>query len=326
MSKRFTDTEKWKKPFIKNLKGAYKLLWLYIIDDCDHAGVWQVDMDIAQIRIGEKLDKTTAEKLFGEKIEVFDNGEKWFIPSFIDFQYGKLNTKNRVHNSVIDILESYQNKGLVRGLQGRKDKDKDKDKDKEDIGGVGEKETGSWNYKFEHYNPRAKYPPKLQNEKFVEIWDDWCEYRKEKQLDGKMGYTWRMQKIQINKLLELTENNIDQFVSYLQYAMLKGWGMINNKISELEKTEIVIPAWKNNFDLYIKQAKSEFDRLTKDPEFNKLIQELNPGIDVYKSMIQAFSGYWGTNKGWEKKKLSESGEIDWRATLISTIEFNLVKK
>ena len=55
MAKRFTDTEKWKKPFIRGLQGAYKLLWLYICDDCDHAGIWQVDIEVAQIRIGEKM-------------------------------------------------------------------------------------------------------------------------------------------------------------------------------------------------------------------------------------------------------------------------------
>ena len=39
MAKRFTDTDKWKKGFIRNLPTKYKLLWLYILDDCNHAGV-----------------------------------------------------------------------------------------------------------------------------------------------------------------------------------------------------------------------------------------------------------------------------------------------
>ena len=76
MAKRFTDTEKWKKPFIRGLQGAYKLLWLYICDDCDHAGVWQVDIDVAQIRIGEKIDLKEAIKTFDEKIIIFDKGNK----------------------------------------------------------------------------------------------------------------------------------------------------------------------------------------------------------------------------------------------------------
>jgi len=128
MAKRFSDTDKWKKPFIRSLQAPYKLFWLYILDDCDHAGIWQVDMEIANIKIGETLNTETALSQFGDKITVFDNGEKWFIKDFIDFQYGELNPKNRVHESVINILNKYKIKPLTSPLQDAMDKDKDKDK------------------------------------------------------------------------------------------------------------------------------------------------------------------------------------------------------
>jgi len=105
MPKRFTDTDKWKKPFIRSLEGPYKLLWLYITDDCDHAGIWQVDFDVAQIRIGETVDEKKALEMFGDRVEVFNEGTKWFIKDFIAFQYGELNEKNRLHLSVINILK-----------------------------------------------------------------------------------------------------------------------------------------------------------------------------------------------------------------------------
>ena len=54
MAKRFTDTEKWKKGFVRNLPPAYKLLWLYMLDDCDNAGVWQVEVEVASIRLAVK--------------------------------------------------------------------------------------------------------------------------------------------------------------------------------------------------------------------------------------------------------------------------------
>ncbi len=131
MAKRFTDTDKWKKRFIRNLDINYKVLWLYILDDCNHAGIWDVDIDVAQIRTGCTFDIKEAIKIFGDKINVFDNKDKWFIPDFIEFQYGTLNPKNRVHESVLSLLDKYKNKGLIRGLLDPKDKDKDKDK-KED--------------------------------------------------------------------------------------------------------------------------------------------------------------------------------------------------
>jgi len=134
MSKRFTDTCKWKKPFIKGLTAPYKLFWFYILDDCDHAGIWQVEPEVASIRIGFDIDVKEAIKIFGNRIKVIDE-YKWFIPDFILFQYGKLNPENRAHKSVITILEKFNIKDLISPLQGAKDKDKDKDmvKDKDKV-------------------------------------------------------------------------------------------------------------------------------------------------------------------------------------------------
>lgn len=108
MPKRFTDTDKWKKPFIRGLDATYKLFWFYILDDCDHAGIWQVDFEVAQIRIGEKIIPSKAMTLLEDRIEIFDNGTKWFLKDFIFFQYGELTPKNRLHVSVINILIKHQ--------------------------------------------------------------------------------------------------------------------------------------------------------------------------------------------------------------------------
>ena len=136
MAKRFTDTEKWKKKFIRGLNAPYKLLWFYILDDCDHAGIWHTDFEVASIRIGSNIDSLDAELFFKDQIISFDDNEKWFIPSFIRFQYGELNENNRAHNSVIQILKRYdllkyindENKHHTSTLKDAKDKDKEKDK------------------------------------------------------------------------------------------------------------------------------------------------------------------------------------------------------
>lgn len=105
MAKRFSDTDKWKKPFIRGLQGAYKLFWFYILDDCDHAGIWHVDFEVAEIRIGESLNEKRALEIFADKIQVINGGSKWFIRDFIDFQYGELKPNNRLHVSVLNVLE-----------------------------------------------------------------------------------------------------------------------------------------------------------------------------------------------------------------------------
>lgn len=135
MSKRFIDTDLFKKPFMRSLEAPYKALWVYLLCECDHAGVWTVELDVAQLRMGMKLDAEKAlEKMGGAAIAI-DGGSKWFLPDFVAFQYGTLNPANRVHESVLAILSKYgididdmaKNKPLASPLQGAKDKDKDKD-------------------------------------------------------------------------------------------------------------------------------------------------------------------------------------------------------
>lgn len=160
MAKRFTDTSKYKKPFFRGLPGAYKLFYDFLYHDCDHAGIWIVDIETAQIFVGKdmpiEIDK--ALDLFNDgeiRIVPFDDGKKWFIPLFIKFQYGSLSEKNRAHHSVINILKKYnlidenlvpiekispyieKPKPLWREPKGDKDKDKEKEMEKEQETGNG---------------------------------------------------------------------------------------------------------------------------------------------------------------------------------------------
>jgi hypothetical protein len=210
MAKRFTDTEKWKKPFIRGLQGAYKLLWLYICDDCDHAGIWQVDIDVAQIRIGEKIDLDEAIKSFEDKIVIFDKGNKWFIPSFIEFQYPSgLNPENRSHNSAIILLEKYnlldkQNKPLISPSEGRKDMVmdmvmvKDKDKVKE-----------------------AKINFLWEGDDIVKLWDEWKEYKSQ---HFKFKYkTMQSEQAAFDNLVELSEKKLPIAKEIVKQSMANGW-------------------------------------------------------------------------------------------------------
>jgi hypothetical protein len=162
MAKRFTDTHKYKKPFIRSLPGPYKLLWDFLYHDCDHAGIWILDLQIAQTYIGHDMpiDPKKALELFNtpeeQRIVEIDNGKKWFIPSFIEFQYGHLSEKNRAHLNVISILKKFGLlnddltlkkifKPLTRPLQGAKEQEKEQEKEmeqekeQEPKGGMGEK-------------------------------------------------------------------------------------------------------------------------------------------------------------------------------------------
>lgn len=116
--KRLTDVDKWKKPFFKVLPAEYKLFWLYLLDDCDHCGIWHVDLEVAEIRLGVKLSLEKARGLFKERVVEFDGGTKWFVPDFIGFQYGELDAKNKMSKAVLPVLKKYNLMGDISPING----------------------------------------------------------------------------------------------------------------------------------------------------------------------------------------------------------------
>ena len=140
MPKRFIDTSLFKKRWIRQLDPNMKLFWIYLLTNCDHAGIWEVDIDLAAFQTGVKLDESTILNTFNRKIVPFKDG-KWFVPKFVDYQYGELNENVNAHKSVIKLLTKYglyvDNQLLPNSSATVKDKDtyknqsiiKDKDKE-----------------------------------------------------------------------------------------------------------------------------------------------------------------------------------------------------
>lgn len=126
MAKRFTETKKWLDPWFCELKPIEKLFFFYLIENCDHAGIWQVNWPLVRFHLG--TTSFDLSKFEGRILQLSES--KWFMKKFIDFQYnGHLNPENRTHASVISILEKEgAYKGLTSPLQGCKDKDTVKDK------------------------------------------------------------------------------------------------------------------------------------------------------------------------------------------------------
>lgn len=144
MAKRFTDSEKWKKFWFRKLKPEHKLFWIYILDNCDCAGVWETDFEIAEQFIGKKLNIKEVEKDFDDQILKIENN-KWFIIDFIEFQYKKtvyeLDPDNNAHKKAIFIVNKYDIKNKLKtkhsaphispSAGGGKDKEEEKEVDKE---------------------------------------------------------------------------------------------------------------------------------------------------------------------------------------------------
>ena len=128
MSKRFTDTEKFNDPWYRRLTLLQKVIWEYLLAECNHAGIFEkFDIELMSFKIGESIALEDLEFL-KDKI-VFINDETLFICKFITFQYGVLNPKNKVHASVLKELEKWKiqdtSKDLASPLLGSKDKNKE---------------------------------------------------------------------------------------------------------------------------------------------------------------------------------------------------------
>ena len=141
MAKRFIDTKIWDTSGCRNLKSRQKLLWFYLMTKCDHAGILDADFVAASFFIGEKVTEEDIEWMKDRLVPLTSNNgqQQYFIPSFIDYQYGYLKETSKPHLSVRKRLtdkglEKFINKGLKnisKGYLTLKDKDKDKDKAKD---------------------------------------------------------------------------------------------------------------------------------------------------------------------------------------------------
>lgn len=152
MGKRFTDTEKWGKKWFRKLPPIQKLMWYYVCEDCDAAGVFEFDAELIETYLGEAPEWEPFVAACGERLQLLPCGKYW-ITTFIEFQYGKLSPECKPHKVVYASLEKHgitysgpQNfqtpppsfipkKGIQYPLDTLQEKDKEEEKEKE--GGAG---------------------------------------------------------------------------------------------------------------------------------------------------------------------------------------------
>jgi len=82
------------------------------------------------------------------------------------------------------------------------------------------------------------------------------------------------------------------------------------------------PLWKTSFKEYKRLCKEGFDKITEDKDWVNEYSRRFKGVDIIKSLIQAYSTYWSTEDGWKKKKSSKTKEIDWYGTCRNILRQN----
>lgn len=105
MSKRFTETDKWRDPWFRKLSAPAKLLFLWLVDNCDKAGVIDLDFEAASFDIGEPVNGHHLSEL-QSRWDKLGNG-KIRLTKFVTFQYGTLSEKCTPHLRVIETLRSH---------------------------------------------------------------------------------------------------------------------------------------------------------------------------------------------------------------------------
>jgi hypothetical protein len=97
----------------------------------------------------------------------------------------------------------------------------------------------------------------------------------------------------------------------------------SNKDKDKDKDN-TIKTWKNDFPTYYKECCLAYaDFIDDEIELEKQ-EELNPRINVRKSIDKGFHNFWGTEAGWKHKKKSRVASIDWKSTIINSISLNKV--
>lgn len=136
MSKRYVDTQLYKHSWFRKLNPKMKCVWIYLMTNCDHAGIYDVDVELMSFMVGSKVTEKEIFEHLGDQISVLNNGStKWYLVKFVKFQYGELKDTNNAHKSVLKQLNKYDidleaEQSLPRLSSAYKDKEQDKLKDK----------------------------------------------------------------------------------------------------------------------------------------------------------------------------------------------------
>lgn len=135
MPKRLTDTDIWKNQrWFRKLSPEDKLAWLYIKDQCNHAGIWKIDcsdlmedtgiknFDINKfiISINKEFDKFSGKETTKERVRILNKNFLW-VTGAIQFHQeskeGKVNAEANPVKTALEILSGFGvlEEALIKG-------------------------------------------------------------------------------------------------------------------------------------------------------------------------------------------------------------------
>ncbi len=107
MAKRFIDSGLFDDDWFMDLSKEGKILWLYSITKCDHAGILKLNIKLCKVQTGINNIETVIKELGNRLVRV--NEQLLFVPKFVVYQYpGFPDCKFPAARSAIKTLEKYQ--------------------------------------------------------------------------------------------------------------------------------------------------------------------------------------------------------------------------
>lgn len=106
MAKRFTDTEKWKDEWYTELTSDYKIIWQYLLDTCDNAGIYKRNIKLLNYYCNTNVSAEDILKVFNKRVSQLAE-DKWIINKFCVYQYGNdfLESTNKAVMAAHKVLE-----------------------------------------------------------------------------------------------------------------------------------------------------------------------------------------------------------------------------
>lgn len=277
MAKRFVDTEIWKRAWFRALSPKMKCAWIYLCTNCDHAGIWEIDLETMGYFIGQRISLEEITEAF--KVIVFAE-DKIFIPSFIAFQYGDLDDSCRPHLSVMKRLRSlglwdeasnsYLTVSIQLGNSYLTVQDKDKDKDKE------QDKDNKANYRFE--------TQRAQQNKFKEL----CQIKGiETRLEFKVG----------NSRFDAVVFNRDAIAAIIEFKKYIGKEPRTDTAQLNRYREFGVPIFMVKRDHDLEDVVSEIFAYLTNGQQSKYIVEIQPTrarktLAFPVEQVEAFDTFW----------------------------------
>ena len=108
MTTRMTETNKWKDRWFRGLDSKTKLLFLYLCDNCDIAGFWEIDLDLAAFDTG--ILTTEIQNVFETISSRYIASENYvWLKNFLRHQRNyPLNPKNPCHSGIINRIKHHK--------------------------------------------------------------------------------------------------------------------------------------------------------------------------------------------------------------------------